>query len=255
MFSKTFASVCISTITLGFTISVKTIYSNNNYFLLEELTISGKKDNLSESDKLSCERLMTAGDKNKFLELQKFIRSHKVDSLYISVDDNIICDVDHNSNIKLNHKFILQSEVFRRCPNPNLEKEYGDINQTKAILGHELGHIKHEHLRKCYYMSCIISLLTGPAIMIKYGVGPFYVLMSYYVYLRRQYEYEADAYAAKLGYGDDLIRYFQVSIDANKYSNNIIAKYTGENILDLYHPFLRHRITHLQNLIQSRGTN
>jgi len=145
---------------------------------------------------------------------------------------------------------------------------YGDKEVNKAIILHEIGHakLKHSQQRQNYAKGVGVATLIGcglefSKVMARFNNIP--VLGNYYhrtmiyfglVYIgfhliARRHEYEADAYAAKEGYGNHLIHYFQSS-DANIQNMlrfNPIFKI--QYMFDV-HPSCARRIEHIRKIME-----
>lgn len=136
-----------------------------------------------------------------------------------------------------------------------------------SVLLHEWGHYKGGHIGKLNFTENIISIPLISALsslMIQFGL-PTVVIMSLFfrwfgkkitrnvvnVILGRKYEYYADSYAAKHGYGHDLINALK-KIDT--YFRDIICEDLSEEECKLTmnqgslfdeHPSLKHRISNI----------
>jgi len=139
---------------------------------------------------------------------------------------------------------------------------YGDKDVNKAVILHELGHIHYRHTHKLRQYSifaisalCIPFLLSIFDVLPKTGrVGGFSVLFAgLYMgqfYRRRQYEYEADSYAAKNGYGTHLITFLKRSGDKLNEDLSSNPLYYLRYMLD-EHPSSVRRIDHIKKIMSS----
>jgi len=145
---------------------------------------------------------------------------------------------------------------------------YGDKEVNKAIILHEIGHVKLNHLqqRKNYAKTVTLTTLAGfileyTNVLSRFNNIP--VLGNYgcrtlmycgLVYLgfhlkARRHEYEADAYAATKGYGNRLIYYLQSS-DVN--IQKMLKSSFLFNIRYIFdeHPSCVRRIEHIRNVMK-----
>ncbi len=68
------------------------------------------------------------------------------------------------------------------------------------------------------------------------------------ILIRRYYEYQADIYAVKKGYSLPLIKCLRKIIELNKkYGTSPSLTSRGNDVLDIYHPFLTTRISYIEN--------
>lgn len=145
---------------------------------------------------------------------------------------------------------------------------YGDVEVNKAIILHEIGHIKLEHLqqRKNYVKGVAVATLIGCGLEFSKVITRFSnipVLGNYYhrimiyfglVYIvfhliARQHEYEADVYATKKGYGNRLIHYLQSS---DKTVQKMLKSSPFFNIRYIFdvHPSNIRRIEHIRKVME-----
>ncbi|MDD5318120.1 MAG: M48 family metalloprotease [Candidatus ainarchaeum sp.] len=104
-----------------------------------------------------------------------------------------------------------------------LDKAKFAPREMEAVVAHELGHVMKNHLLKStvFYVSCYLLLLTvfstplfffakgtNAAADLVVSAGPYAglgITLLATFWLRRQLEFEADAFAGGLGYGDALL--------------------------------------------------
>ncbi len=142
-----------------------------------------------------------------------------------------------------------------------------DEREIISVLLHEWGHFKGGHVGKLSFTENIISIpliSAMSALMIQFGLPTIIITSLFFkwfgrkisrntvnVILGRRYEYYADSYAAKYGYGQDLIHALR-KID--EYFRDIICKDLSEEECQLTmsqgslfdeHPSLKRRISNI----------
>ena len=178
-----------------------------------------------------------------------------------------------------NVNVILQSEngLLGMGPTPaegqeddNLVNSYS-VNEITAVFAHEFAHAKYRHVMKSMPFTVFrivvmfVSLaivLNIPALYTAFGFGDvnfyFATLMSGVIiwpvsevmdiignYLSRRHEYQADAFAAREGYGPDLISALK---RLNKESLASINPHPAMVVLSYSHPTLSQRIEAIERV-------
>jgi len=155
----------------------------------------------------------------------------------------------------------------------NLVNEYS-TDQIIAVFAHEFAHAKEKHILKSFPFSCINTLLTFAALGLALNISGLYeafgfsdinymfvtIITSYLIwplekvfriignYISRKHEYAADSFAAKEGYGDDLIAALK---KLSKESMSDINPHPAVVWLEYSHPTLSQRITAIENASHS----
>ena len=118
-----------------------------------------------------------------------------------------------------------------------------------GVLYHEIGHIKNNDSMRGL-MLYPLSVGLGCYCLMK---GHYKILASYIFtnnVLRIQYqEYRADMYAAKRGYGQELIESFERDLEINKTLGWLRITQRGNDLFDYQHPFITRRIKYIKNAL------
>lgn len=129
--------------------------------------------------------------------------------------------------------------------------------QLEAILGHEMGHLKLNHLMKIYFVNLVWTLTTVTVFQLY--VGPFFAGSSFFVLLlglyygiflgagllfvsgfaQKKFEKEADAYAAAL-VGKETVK--EVLIMLNEQLQGKMNNWSWN------YPTVEERIRHVESL-------
>lgn len=227
-------------------------FNRNKYIgTAEEIPTKFKINNKQEFISLNPEEHCEA--KRRFNELKHFTQQFKPNTLCISNDNIDYAYIDECNNIILDYKLVLPSSVYKNCKNKEiLPKFFSNIQLNKVIILHELGHIEYNHINKLFYIKCAIALSLGLIFSHRFGKYMCIGVCASSIYLKRQYEHDADAYAVNHGYGNKLIKHFNNVIEYNKlYGSNNLIRSTGEQIMAIGHPLYRHRIAHITHLISN----
>lgn len=141
-----------------------------------------------------------------------------------------------------------------------VDKYYPKEEFSMAILYHELGHIKYKdnYLYRLMLANGVIGLFGFIYInRILMGVNYFILNIIGNIFLKRREEKICDLYAAKKGEGENLIKYFEKSIEKNqrykkenKFVHWHITKY-GNKLSDIGHPLLTTRIKYLKEYMKN----
>ena len=124
-------------------------------------------------------------------------------------------------------------------------------NEIKAVVAHELGHIKKNHLfirivaLSVWFVSLWFLYRTGNSHIVNQFVNIGFMLLFYF--MRRMHEYQADVYAAELSDSEDMISALEKIHNVNREHQIIEAKSKFDE-LGCTHPLLNNRITNLKNL-------
>ena len=156
----------------------------------------------------------------------------------------------------------------------NLVNNFTD-DEIVAVFAHEFAHAKYKHTVKSLPFSMVRILLVFIALWIVLNIPGFYtafgfdginyffaeILVTFITwpvsnglniisnYLSRRHEYQADAFAAKEGYGHDLVSSLK---RLHKEALSDINPHPVKVVLDYSHPTLSQRITAIEG-VQSRG--
>ncbi|WP_027209226.1 M48 family metallopeptidase [Butyrivibrio hungatei] len=156
----------------------------------------------------------------------------------------------------------------------NLVNNFTD-DEIVAVFAHEFAHAKYKHTVKSLPFSMVRILLVFIALWIVLNIPGFYtafgfdginyffaeILVTFITwpvsnglniisnYLSRRHEYQADAFAAKEGYGHDLVSSLK---RLHKEALSDINPHPVKVVLDYSHPTLSQRITAIEG-VQSGG--
>ena len=156
----------------------------------------------------------------------------------------------------------------------NLVNNFTD-DEIVAVFAHEFAHAKYKHTVKSLPFSMVRILLVFIALWIVLNIPGFYTAFGFDVinyffaeilvtfitwpvsnglniisnYLSRRHEYQADAFAAKEGYGHDLVSSLK---RLHKEALSDLNPHPVKVVLDYSHPTLSQRITAIEG-VQSRG--
>ena len=156
----------------------------------------------------------------------------------------------------------------------NLVNNFTD-DEIVAVFAHEFAHAKYKHTVKSLPFSMVRILLVFIALWIVLNIPGFYtafgfdginyffaeILVTFITwpvsnglniisnYLSRRHEYQADAFAAKEGYGHDLVSSLK---RLHKEALSDLNPHPVKVVLDYSHPTLSQRITAIEG-VQSRG--
>ena len=157
----------------------------------------------------------------------------------------------------------------------NLVNNFTD-DEIVAVFAHEFAHAKYKHTVKSLPFSMVRILLVFIALWIVLNIPGFYtafgfdginyffaeILVTFITwpvsnglniisnYLSRRHEYQADAFAAKEGYGHDLVSSLK---RLHKEALSDINPHPVKVVLDYSHPTLSQRITAIEGVQTGRG--
>lgn len=157
----------------------------------------------------------------------------------------------------------------------NLVNNFTD-DEIVAVFAHEFAHAKYKHTVKSLPFSMVRILLVFLALWIVLNIPGFYtafgfdginyffaeILVTFITwpvsnglniisnYLSRRHEYQADAFAAKEGYGHDLVSSLK---RLHKEALSDINPHPVKVVLDYSHPTLSQRITAIEGVQTGRG--
>ena len=157
----------------------------------------------------------------------------------------------------------------------NLVNNFTD-DEIVAVFAHEFAHAKYKHTVKALPFSMVRILLVFIAMWIVLNIPGFYtafgfeginyffaeILVTFITwpvsnglniisnYLSRRHEYQADAFAAKEGYGHDLVSSLK---RLHKEALSDINPHPVKVVLDYSHPTLSQRITAIEGVQTGRG--
>ena len=149
-------------------------------------------------------------------------------------------------------------------------------DEIVAVFAHEFAHAKYKHTVKSLPFSMVRILLVFIALWIVLNIPGFYtafgfdginyffaeILVTFITwpvsnglniisnYLSRRHEYQADAFAAKEGYGHDLVSSLK---RLHKEALSDINPHPVKVVLDYSHPTLSQRITAIEGIQTGRG--
>ena len=157
----------------------------------------------------------------------------------------------------------------------NLVNNFTD-DEIVAVFAHEFAHAKYKHTVKSLPFSMVRILLVFIALWIVLNIPGFYtafgfdginyffaeILVTFITwpvsnglniisnYLSRRHEYQADAFAAKEGYGHDHVSSLK---RLHKEALSDINPHPVKVVLDYSHPTLSQRITAIEGVQTGRG--
>lgn len=179
-----------------------------------------------------------------------FIKEKLIEPFYFKYNIYIIETGDANAFatgiIPFSKAILLNRGIFDKVSNEGL----------KAIVAHEIGHLKLNHLQRLFFINTLLVsiialaniLLLLPHESSQYYVfylmifaGTFYGFIPMMVlgYFQKKYETQADTYAAQLVGKEAMIA---ALLDLNKASNGQMEKWSPN------YPTLSQRISHVSNL-------
>ena len=155
------------------------------------------------------------------------------DTSAAAVPNRIILDVSH----------IFSQEI---CEERGMNSK---MEMNNGIVLHELGHIELNHHNQIFVRHSIITSLAAYSLL--RGNFKALALVTAGTLLHSQYiEYQADIFAKKRGYAEELSGYFKHEIENNirikRETGTMLISKNGNVFIDLFHPPLTTRVRYIE---------
>lgn len=228
------------------------IYKRHNKPIAEnEYFQSGYQFKFMKTEKWALDEEELQAYSEKFRYCGEFVKKNSSrDIKVVKFKDEDGTSVRHGKFLSIGSLGLLPKSSYQNLSDFERKLAESDSESLEACIMHELGHIEHNHCDKTKIGVPLIAISTC-LVPTKYAIPVLCILSGIYCFVRRRDEYEADAYAVKKGYGSQLKKYFEQVLESNKTCETyrFITK-SGENLLDIFHPFLQSRIQNIERLMK-----